>query len=46
MVLASRIPSYDTRLRCAQIMQTFHGNVEFAAGRLQIVDEAVKEVCV
>lgn len=44
MVLASRISSYETRLRCAQIMQTFDGNLEFAMSRLKIVQDAVSEV--
>lgn len=44
MVLASRISSYETRLRCAQIMQTFDGNLDFAMGRLEIVQDAVREV--
>lgn len=44
MVLASRIPNYDSRLRCASIMQNFKGNIEFTFGRLQVVEEAVGEV--
>lgn len=44
MVLASRIPSYETRLRCAQIMQTFDVDLDFTRSRLEIVEEAVKQV--
>lgn len=44
MVLASRIPNYDSRLRCAHIMQSFQGNVDFTSARLQVVDDAVNEV--
>lgn len=44
MVLASRIPSYETRLRCADIMQSFAPDAEFTTGRLMVVDEAITQV--
>ena len=38
MLLASAIPSYATRLRCAGIMQSFGADTDFTLARLETVD--------
>lgn len=44
MMIASQIPSYAARLRCAGIMRSFEPDNEYTMIRLNIVDQAIAEV--
>ena len=43
-MLATRIPNYSARLRCAKDMQSFQPDLEFTLGTITTVSEAIAEV--
>lgn len=45
-MLASRIPSYHARLRCAGDVQSFHPDRESTLAKITTVSDAISEVCV